>query len=720
MRIGDALMISKWFRTALAVAVVTPLSVHAQIGLSVDTQVLFPLAGENSDLDAPGYVIDAGFAGTGGSAAIRYEPSSARLVMQTRFADLTCEYFDAAGLPVAPPGGAFTVELDRIPTPPGGQDPNVDFNGDPIAREFALDVAAGASITQMFLPQGNLLDICSSAAACIEPPGVHLRCRPAGTAVFNGDFEAPTLSLLGSATASSPTVVAGNGNFELQFTVENSGDLDAPDLVMLVGLDALPAGVTSTGKAVPSRGTYDSGSGLWDIGLLESGQPATLTFGFAASAAAPDGLDYCGAMALDSVNGDPINPAAADAVVCVDLVRWVDLKTAALEDPETVDPVDITAGDVSYSYIFSLENVGPSDASGVAMELDLQFPVGVVLDQVVPFSGSYDAQTGIWTIGPMFAGSLDRRIRVDVTVTQGTTPGTDVVCAGLLLNAINEQRINPGDDEIQECTSVIGPPTVDLVAAIELSNATPVAGSGNGNLELIHRITNNTAIEATGIQATVDAVSTPGGVSMDSEVVASGTQLTGTLWEIPSLAAGASVEIRRIFTVNPSALSGDQVCAGLGNLSASEDLIVTTDDSDSGCASITRQVDIVVQVANNAATVQPGAPAGTPSYQFLVQNLGPSNASGLDLQLTELLPAEVTRGAPSILFGSFSGMTWTVGNLNAGQQGVTLTLSYTVGSAATPGDSIEAALAVQTVSTGETLINTGDDQVSTSSTIVAP
>ncbi len=714
-------MIAKWFRAVLVSSLWVPVVVSAQVGLTIDTDVLFPLSGLDSDLDAPGYVVDAGFADKDGNPAIRYETANSRLVMETSFADLTCEYFDAAGQPAPPPPGSFTVEIDRIPAPPGGNDPNVDYNGEPIEREFVLDVAGGASITQMFLAEGPLLDICSSAGGCSDPLGVHLRCRQAGTAVFNGDFEAPTLNLLGTAVTSSATVVAGSGAFQLEFSIENAGDLDAPDLAMLVALDALPAGVVATASASASRGVFDSNSGIWDIGLLASGDSATLSFPFSAAASAPDGVDFCGSMVLNSVSGDPINPAAADAAACIDLVRRVDLVTAALEDPEDIDPVDVTNGDVSYSYIFSLENVGPSDASGVAMELDLQFPVGVLLDQVLPFSGSYDAQTGIWTIGAISSGSLDRRIRVDLTVTQGTTPGVDVVCAGLLLNTINEQRISTADDEIEECTSVIGPPTVDLVAEIELSTAAPVSGSGSGNLTIAHRVTNNTAIVATGVQASVDPDNLPPGVVRDSEQVAAGTQLTGTLWEIASLQPGQSVEIVRTYTIDASALSGDAICGALGSLSANEDLIATGDDSDSACATVSRQVDLLVQVVNTAPTVQPGAPAGTPTFQFQVTNLGPSNASGIELELSELpLPTGVTRSAPFPIGGSFFGTTWTIASLEAGQAANTLTLSYTVDTSASPGGIIEASVALQALASGEQAINTGNDLATASSTIVAP
>lgn len=714
-------MTATWLKTALVATGLVPAMLQAQIGLTIDNKLLFPLDSTPSDLDAPSYVIDGGFAERDGNPAIQYRLADARLVMQTRYADLTCEYFSASGQPVDPPAGNFTVEIDRIPTPVGDTDPNIDFLGNPIVREFPLDVGNGASITQMYLAEGAVLDICSSLYGCGDPQGIHLRCRQAGTAVFAGDFEPPILNLVGAATASTPTVVAGAGSFDLEFEITNLGDLAATDLVMLVDLDDLPPGVVAAAAPQPSVGSFDAGTGEWDIGLLEAGLSATLSFAFSAAASAPDAVDFCGAMTLGSVTGDPINPAAADAATCVELVRRVDLVTAALEDPETADPADISNGDVSYSYIFSVDNDGPSIATGVVMALDLQLPPGVSLDAVVPINGSYDGQTGLWTLGAISPGSLDRRLRVDVTVTQGTTPGIDVICAGISVDSVAEQRINPGDDQVQECTSVIGPPTVDLVAEVELSSAAPVAGSGSGNLVVVHRITNNTSIEATGIQATVDAVNLPPSVTLVSEQVGSGSMLNGTLWEIPSLLPGQSIEISRTFTVDAAALSGDQVCGAVGSLAANEDLISTGDDADAACATIARQVDLVVQVFNTASTVEPGSSPGTPTFQFSVTNLGPSNASNIQLALSELpLPTDVTRSTTFTVGGSLVGSTWTVGSLAAGQAPVTLTLGYTVGSSAPVGETIEAGLALQSVAAGEQIVNPSNDSATTVSQIVAP
>ncbi|GAB4171065.1 MAG: hypothetical protein Kow0020_05580 [Wenzhouxiangellaceae bacterium] len=428
----------------------------AQVGLVIDDQVIFPVSGGQSDLNAPAYVTAAGFASKNGQEAIEYNPSTGRLSMQTLYADLTCGYFDGNGNPVAPPSGLFTLQIDRIPIPVGGPDPNVDYLGQPILREFPLDVAGGASISQMFLTEGPLLDICSSLAGCDTPQGVHLRCREAGTLVFNGDFEPPVLNLLGSVTTSGSTAVVGADTMQFNYAIHNAGQLNAADLVMQFSLDALPAGVTLT-SVTPSTGSYDQQTGLWTVGQLDAGNTATINFSFSTQPNGPHALNYCTAMTLASVTGNPVNPALADAGDCVQLVREVDLLTTAEEDPFNIDPVDLSAGNVSYRYFLSVENEGPSNASGLQLQLSLTLPSGVQLDSVSTLDGTYDPQTQVWTLGNLAAGASPRQLRVDVTVTTTTAAGTNVICAGLAPLAINEPLVNTGDDQAQECTSVTGP-----------------------------------------------------------------------------------------------------------------------------------------------------------------------------------------------------------------------------------------------------------------------
>lgn len=173
-------MISK-FLTVACLAGFAGSAIAEPVELVLDTQPLV-------DFDVPPFVASAGL------RSIEYFPfgNPARIVIQTRLADLTCEFQDAMGVSVDPGSGAsdFVIEIDRIPTAPGQSDPNVDADGQPIDREYPLDPASG-KISQFFMPDVTALDICTSVAACV-PQGdaaVQLVCREAGTRIFAGDFE---------------------------------------------------------------------------------------------------------------------------------------------------------------------------------------------------------------------------------------------------------------------------------------------------------------------------------------------------------------------------------------------------------------------------------------------------------------------------------------------------------------------------------------------------
>src|SRR5207248_2145700 len=73
-------------------------------------------------------------------------------------------------------------------------------------------------------------------------------------------------------SASSGSVTVGS-NVTFTITASNLGPSNASGVVVT---DLLPAGLTFV-SAVPSQGTYTSGTGAWNIGAIVSGGSATLT-----------------------------------------------------------------------------------------------------------------------------------------------------------------------------------------------------------------------------------------------------------------------------------------------------------------------------------------------------------------------------------------------------------------------------------------------------------
>src|SRR5690606_35884684 len=72
-----------------------------------------------------------------------------------------------------------------------------------------------------------------------------------------------------------------------------------------------------------------------------------------------------------------------------------------LELDIAVDAAEVNVGDRA-TYTVTLTNQGPSDATGVSVHSLL--PPGLTYESAVPDQGSYDPDTGIWTVGSLGVG----------------------------------------------------------------------------------------------------------------------------------------------------------------------------------------------------------------------------------------------------------------------------------------------------------------------------
>src|SRR5205823_5940453 len=85
------------------------------------------------------------------------------------------------------------------------------------------------------------------------------------TVTSQADIAVAKIASSGSATVGS--------NVDFTITVTNAGPSNATGVQVT---DQLPAGLTFV-SATPSAGTYNSGTGVWNIGAVSSGASATLT-----------------------------------------------------------------------------------------------------------------------------------------------------------------------------------------------------------------------------------------------------------------------------------------------------------------------------------------------------------------------------------------------------------------------------------------------------------
>ncbi|MEM8993703.1 MAG: DUF11 domain-containing protein [Acidobacteriota bacterium] len=184
------------------------------------------------------------------------------------------------------------------------------------------------------------------------------------------------------------------------------------------------------------------------------------------------------------------------------------------------------------------------------------------------------------------------------------------------------------------------------------------------------------------------------------------------------------------YTAGDYADCGSAPCTATVNLGAFADLgltarsqiVATATDADgntsefSAGSAIAGLVDLEVTVVESADPVTPGSGAGDLVYTVTVTNDALSEATGVALESSQILPAHVFVVSQSPSTGSFSGSTWTLGDLAAGAS-ETLTVTLTVPSSAATGvDAVTNTASVTAVDQTDT--DTSNDTASESTSTV--
>ena len=211
----------------------------------------------------------------------------------------------------------------------------------------------------------------------------------------------------------------------ITFTVTLSDQ--GPDAATNVKLsDLLPAGLTFVG-ATPSQGTYNSATGIWDVGTLANGAQTVLTIG--ATVVSPGTQTNTAAIS----HADQFDPITANNSASATEAPPADLQVAITDGATTVVP---GTGD---TYMITVTNNGPDTVSSVTLTDTIP---AALLNPIfgTPSAGSYDPGTRVWsglslassqsvtitltgTIDPSATGSLTNT--VTVAGTADTNPGNN-------------------------------------------------------------------------------------------------------------------------------------------------------------------------------------------------------------------------------------------------------------------------------------------------------
>ena len=195
-----------------------------------------------------------------------------------------------------------------------------------------------------------------------------------------------TTDLAITKTVSDATPNVGD---QITFTVLLSNQ--GPDAATGVQVsDLLPAGLSFV-SASPSQGSYDNGTGLWDVGTVSSGDSPTLSvIAMVVSAAAQ--TNTATISAADQFDPDMANNTGS----ATETPQRADLSLT-----KTVSDATPNVGD-QITFTVRLSNQGPDAATGVQVS-DL-LPAGLSFVSATPSQGSYDNSTGLWNVGTVSSG----------------------------------------------------------------------------------------------------------------------------------------------------------------------------------------------------------------------------------------------------------------------------------------------------------------------------
>ena len=275
-------------------------------------------------------------------------------------------------------------------------------------------------------------------------------------------------------TASNLTPDFGT-NVMFTVTAINNGPNAATGLQVT---DLLPAGLAFVSATTSGATTYNSGTGVWNIGPLANGTGATLTITATVNTTAPttNTATKTAGNEVDPTTGNDsasatITPVAADIAI-----------TKTVDDTTPNQNTTVT-------FTVTATNNGPTNATGVVVT-DL-LPGGLTFVSATPSGATtYNQVTGVWTIGAVANGG-NATLSVVATVT-GTTAVTNTATR----SAGNQPDPISGNNT---ASATVTGQAADIAITKTVSNPTPNFGT---NVTFTVTATNNGPSSATGVVVT--------------------------------------------------------------------------------------------------------------------------------------------------------------------------------------------------------------------------
>ncbi|HND53124.1 MAG TPA: DUF11 domain-containing protein, partial [Pirellulaceae bacterium] len=347
------------------------------------------------------------------------------------------------------------------------------------------------------------------------------------------------------------------------------------------------------------------------------------------------------------------------------------------------------------TYTITVTNTTSITATGV--QLTDPTPSGITNVRLVNASqGTFDANTGVWTVGTI-NGSGSATLQIAGTVSTTGTGGSVVNTASI--TAVNQFETNTTNNQ---ASATLVPNQVDLSVTKTVDDSTP-----DRNQEVVYTITvsNATGPAATNVQLT-DVL--PAGITaarVDSASQGSYSTSNG-VWTIGTINGGGSATLRLAGTV--SSIPSGTTLTNTATISALDQFESRTDNNSASAIVTPNQVDLRVTKTVDDSTLDRNQ-NGT--FTVTVTNL--SNITATNVVVTDQFPSALTlTGTPTASQGTYVSGTgvWTVGTLNGGAS-ATLTMAGRTDTVATGSITNTASLTSVSQFESPTTNNSGSASV---------
>ena len=246
-----------------------------------------------------------------------------------------------------------------------------------------------------------------------------------------------TVDLQVTKTVSNSTPLVGD---QVTFTiaVTNNGPSVATGVVFS---DVLPTGTTFVSSSA-TVGSYSNATGLWTIGTLANGGTATLSL---VASVDTEGTKT-NTVTLNAVNEtDTVAPNNTSSAQLIPQANNVNVAVA-----KTVSNAAPNLGDV-VSFDVTVTNQGPLTATDV--QIQDNFPSGILLQSATPTQGTFTSATGIWNVGTLVSGAS-----AQLTLTgRVTSLAKQTNTASLILAALDQNDTNAADNDAMAMLTALPP-----------------------------------------------------------------------------------------------------------------------------------------------------------------------------------------------------------------------------------------------------------------------